>query len=875
MIKSSNKFSKDFAIVSGDWVNAKYSEQGPALGSGPPSFSAGSRGRFAAKRTKGIKSYNVVMTFVPYIDLYRALVNGLNEIEVTITERDRFTLDYFPSDKTPARVAHNINSFFTKAKQSLYNEKSRQAIHSETFNLTDFLPDSVVSQIGNHRINKKNYRNYYPKKSVIQVGNYDDAKASLENPIDAITTDRVHTGSLNETRDARDLAYDVFDLNGYDPAMIAQVAFPATSKEDRANGIRSNIINPKNYVIPLFNEDSTSGPPATFYELHKKFFKSTASEITRYSLIEKIVKLQYQPVKLRLRFKSDQANFQKLSLSKKLWLMITYKKNGVAVKTERFSFDSQSEFKRSNSVYRSLDLKCKAGDPSIAEGDKLSLRNPNPFPMRYEIIETSIIRGNISSKKIKAGLIRGKSIIKFSEITTFFGSTSQSRSYRVISQKPKGTALANIDEIVTPSSTQRPNYDSLFPAIYATKSSGNSAVVNVKNAPADTDLIKIFRKDLGPGRQTSGRYFLAGNTSVGKCIPEGVSRNILVAVMKEPSAFTDFRQLFHNRVYEYSVEFYSNGAKLPVSVSTILHYMDNSPVSRFIEFNISEKQSQKVSNAMVHSFKIEETVSKSAAGKLLNVVNSEAMQSSFTQELNELKTQTGMITSYKVVRANLRNGDTEIVATDAAPNVLQNYTVSTNLRDSYKYLVTLSAAPAGGASFSTSVEAIDTSSGQAYKYSYRKWRGQETLDQESLPSVYTVNKNNVKSSMGKSGKMTSVVFSAPYTMPKIETFNVTRDSFNKCNWVEWSLRGSQQDIDHFLILAFYNGVQAPIGAASVKGEKNKNFVYRDQRMFGLLGEVVYQIIIVTKDFTYYTNTPEKSVKYMSTVPPVTFSSTRG
>ena len=861
---------KDYAIVAGDFIDARATVAG--------SRALGTRGfsKKSGKKRQQSKKYNIKLTFAPYINLYEALCDGLDEVEVVITDREKFTLNYFNPIQTPASVVNDINSFFTKSKQALYREQEKLEIYSEEFNLTDFVRDSHVALIGKRAINKTNYSNYLPTRDIVTVANFRDVKAVSGNPIDIITTSEVHTGSLNDERDARDLAFDSFDVSGYDPAMIGQVRYPADSKLARSNGTLSVRINPPRQTIPQFG-DQRAKAPAVFYELHKKFFKSTATESTQYSLVEKPEKIKHQRVKFNLRFQVKEDTYQKLVLSRKLFILLKYKKNNVTIKTEKFSFNSQKEFEKGKAVYKALDLRCKAGDPTIAESDKITLTNRNNFSMKFSIIETSIRSGEIHSEIIKRGLITKRSTLNFNKISTIFGSSSQSRSYRVMSSRIGGTTLCNIDEVVTPSSTLRASYDSHLPVIHAIKAEDNSAIISVKNPPSDADLIKIIRKDLGSKRCSSSPRGPAGaaETTVGKSMGVGSSRGFVVAMLQNARSFFDYKTLFHNSTYEYKAEFYSNGAKLPVGVSTVLHYMNDSSISSKISFKIGDKSSGKSGNSIIHKFVIEEAISKDTAEKLLSTINTQGQQSTYSSELAQIKNRTGTITKYNITRTNTKTGKEEIVSTNTPPNVIQTFEITSRKRDTYKYTIKLSATEASKVSYSSAVEKIDQLSGQTYKFSNRKWRGQKTYDDEALPSQSSIIQNNFSDALNDSGQFASVTFSGPMVSPKIQAFSAGRDPFNKCNWLEWSVSGEIEEIDHFLILCFYNGIQAPIGAAGVPTDTKKKFIYKETRMYGLLGTVTYQVIIVSKDFTYYTNSPERSVTRLSTVPLSTLMKRKG
>ena len=67
-------------------------------------------------------------------------------------------------------------------------------------------------------------------------------------------------------------------------------------------------------------------------------------------------------------------------------------------------------------------------------------------------------------------------------------------------------------------------------------------------------------------------------------------------------------------------------------------------------------------------------------------------------------------------------------------------------------------------------------------------------------------------------------------------------------------------------MASYNGVQAPIGAAAPRPGKGASFMYREDRFFGLLGRVTYQVIVVDKEFNYDDSAKEASVLNTSSTP---------
>ena len=822
------------------------------------------RGRGRGKKI----TYRVQFKFKIYINLFEALLDEIDQIELTISEKDRFTMPYFNDPKSPSSVSNDINAFFTKTKTALAKKAREQAIATRRFSVLTFLNNETISQISNGIITLENYEQFLPERDILSVQNLKDVDSQIDNPLDTITS-TISTGSLDDSRDAEDLAYDVFDANGYDPAMIANVRFPAYSNEDAADGIASSVMNPPQKIIPSYGSAQKKAPNA-FYELYSRFVNSSDPNSFRYSLVEESAHIKFIPVDFRVTLTLDRQKYNELIQKSKLFLILRFKSKGSPAQVETFSWNNKFEFTKLSGIYQDLILNVKPGDFSIAEPDMITVKNPNNFPVKYKLYECYINKGRLNSKNISNGLLRGRRSIELEDISTIFGSNSQSRSYRVIAWRniPGGQPICNFSDIEIPSTTDRPAYDSLSPSVDVLKSGPQTATISVRSIPKDATLIKIFRKNLGAQRLLIPRYLPNGADDIGRALPEDISRNFLVGTLTNAGTIEDAGNLYHNSTYQYTAKFYSNGADIPVEASDVIHYMDNSGISGYINFNIANKSTELLENSVAHHFSIEETVDPSVADLLLGDVSSIGQAGNFASELEAAKEETGTVTQYKIVRINSTRGRKKVITEEAQPNVSLKYTVTKNISDTYKYRISMNAAPAAALSYKTVATKIDQESGRTYKFLYRKWRGQETIDREALPAYSEIVKNSTKRALRSApgGSFTTVAFSTSIPKPKVKQFSVEADPFNKCNWLRWAVSGRTKTIDHFLIVAFYNGVQAPIGVGANWPSKGRNYVYRDTRLFGLLGTVTYQIIIVNKKFTYDDSASEANVVKLSSFP---------
>ena len=809
----------------------------------------------------------IYFTFEIYLNLFEALLDNIDEIEITITEKEKFTSSYFSDPNTPKSVSNDINAFFTKTKNKLRTKAKEQAIHTETYNIMDFLNDSIISKISNGIITQENYEQFLPKKDVLRIQTLDESISKNENSLNLITSN-INTGSLNDSRNANDLAFDIFESSGYDPAMISFVEFPAISIEDAADGLKSNTINPPEKIMPTFGSGKGDAPDQ-FYELYSRFINSTSDDSSRYSMVESSERIKFMPVRFRTRMNVSRKEYREISQKNKLFVILRFKSKGVISQVETFSWNNKFEFSKLAGVYKDLILKVEPGDFSIAESDKITVYNPNNFPLKYELQEYYIKFGVLVSKKIASGWIKRKSIEEVEDASTIFGSSSTSRSYRVTAYRPiPGSQNAcNYSDIAIPSTTSLPDYESLTPSCDAIKTKKNSALISIKSFPKSADMIKLFRKDIGSTRMQIGRFNPNGS-EIMRSISSGTSKEFLVGTLKGNGSIEDIGNLYHNSTYEYIAKFYSNGCIIPIEARDVLHYMDTSDISSSITFNVSNKSLVSLGNSIKHIFQIEENISETAADLLLQDVTNISQAGNFQNELEAVKAETGTVTQYKIVQINTTKGIKRVLTDTAAPGKLLTYDITSNLNDTYKYRITPYAAAAAALSYKTAIEKIDDNSGGTYKFLYRKWRGQETIDREALPARSEIITNSTRRALRKSptSKFVVTTFSSSEVRPKIFGVFSERDPFNKCNWIKWNVKGKINSIDHFLIVASYNGVQAPIGAAAPNPSKGRNFIYRDNRFFGLLGTVTYQIIAVNKELSYDDSASETSITNISSIP---------
>jgi len=790
-------------------------------------------------------SKTITWAFTVYMDLLSMALAGIDEFEYAITEGTTMSVNYFGSS-SPGQVDIDIRGFNNKMNKKVREVDELEDVVKSTGSIYDYLSDSIISGISSGIITESNKKQYYDKISYFSI---QSGPAASNKNVMSLSTNRYSSDGIASHGEVSTIAMSSFNDSGIDPATLGLVTFPATGIRYKANGITDAYTNPCGWNIPLW------GSPAanlsnTFYELYDNFVK-ISEKLEQFT--EETGRIQFTPVVLSLSKlgAGSQSSIWNDGIddiigTTRYTLELKFKSNGVTVYQKNIPFDNMSVFEKAIKV-------SAAGNPGVtiqtpAAADWITWENPSQTKLR-----TSLSQHIPQFKNVRRSLLANLTIVGRRSgaswgHTVFNPQSTQSRSYRFVNYEtdsPTARTVCNICNIAVPGKITVPSTENVEtqPRISVNKLDSNQVNISLGSCPESVDLIKFFVR------------------------PVGMEKNEFVGSITAPGTLTISGVWYPNSTYVISAKFYEKGCVLALAAQTVYTHKSVNDLQTRVSFIITGATAD--STAGTHSFTIVENLESNVASEFLAQVNDSGQASVYSEEAAGEKVEIGVLTSYNIASANGALGTTTTLSSGVEAGDYSFPVETSELLDNILYEVELNAVETAASSYSTIVEEVDPTSGKSYAYRYRQWRGTDTQADESLPSTTRVLTAGIGSSLTAAGTSTQrqvVSLSSRSEELELRALSVTRDIFNECNWLKWRCEGPTSSVDHFLILAKYNGVTAPIATASVR--KSGAFYYlQDRRMFDLLGTVTYTIIPVTTELKYRTDKSKQApIKQTSLIP---------
>jgi hypothetical protein len=188
----------------------------------------------------------------------------------------------------------------------------------------------------------------------------------------------------------------------------------------------------------------------------------------------------------------------------------------------------------------------------------------------------------------------------------------------------------------------------------------------------------------------------------------------------------------------------------------------------------------------------------------------------------------------------------------------RRYTGVSNLQSGrgYRYIVRVLMRSAESL-FDTAIgEDIDIETAKRFKRKISKFMNPSTLRNGTLPSTGQSFGQNPRSRMksqdrfieGRTGIESAIDAEIPDFKPVIDMLTAQRVGTRKA-LLMWTISGAQDDIDHFVIMAKFQGVKSTVGTSHNMSYSGK-YWYVDREISGEPGTVEYSIIPVLADYTY-------------------------
>ncbi|HIL98464.1 MAG TPA: hypothetical protein EYG51_21530 [Pseudomonadales bacterium] len=526
-----------------------------------------------------------------------------------------------------------------------------------------------------------------------------------------------------------------------------------------------------------------------------------------------------------------------------------------------------------NSYYTPRDPPLISGAKSHTLGTNiLNIKQVDPVAVAVDVYKKVI---NPSAPQVTAGYSFITTVqttatsgeIKFRDPTN----NSLTTVYRAIPIGPGNRSSSRFSNYVAqavkvPGRDCLPSKELEHASIFAQTIEGSNAVlVKVENIPDGPISVYVKARDISIGERSC--------RIVGKDPGEQLQTAATALV------YTDM-EVKHKHTYEYScIMVYPNGREV-VSKNPVTH-----------EFQKDFKQEQfKVSNSgpvigtqdgdVVTTFDLKADFTTQGLNAVADSLKAAGIETKFNEELKENREKYQALLAFEVLREDSVTGEIESFGVVPANTKFVDGPESRGKSGvkkmdpgrSYSYVFNLCARDPGTFFTQTSQEKKDLVTNKAYKENIFKYKNPFTLASGILPS--TQESRGLSSVSGlkpqdpilqaKTGLSKSVSISLPASVATVTGLRAVKIDDDE-NLITWTLKGSKDRVDHFVVLAELEGVKSVLGTVHTQFKSN-TFTFFDDELAPMVGTTTYSIVPVFSDYSQGTESEGVSVTHQSEIP---------
>jgi hypothetical protein len=744
-------------------------------------------------------------TFSIYAKLIQAMISGHDTIRISLIKKTEPKIKYFVGS-SPSKVEISNIGFVKNVKDTLQKNLDEATIKTQDIEISSLLSDEIVGKIGSGIINSTNYSNFLPKIEQINVR---QTRAGQRN----------FAGYDVDNFDI--LTRKIFQKFGLHPALVASIPFPALKIKSDNDGTKKSISNKTqvNFKGLLKNRE--------FRDYYDTFYLKQINSTNSVRFIKK--KAEYQKFNAKFLFDLSDIPLATLTSVTSLSIRLSLLKSEIETSSDIFRFSNIEAFEEATAGVKNIDANIITTDPKFVLPDKISVTNNENFSIDVTAFEYTMANSHFDKQQLDIVTLAPGENHNFNSTKIFFDA-SETRSYVLTSNKtiPGIDGVSNVLKILTPPEASSPprQIDTFDIAIKPSGGASTSADIIVSGLSSNEYTATLYKQKIG-----SPEIKMLTRVSMGK------------------QGYTD-RKIQPGDVYVYTADLEFNGAKGYAKASTGLVSLDSGGLNR-VSFSITDKSSSGTTDSQRHNFKIVESISSTAASKLLEAATESAEAGMFSSELEIAKVDTTVITSYSIYRIQTTTGNVEYLGQRSAGEKLRFSVTGQNVKNNkYEYIVLPRATAISSLSYTTVVAGTDIYTGNTYNYRYKKFRDKNFPRATILPSYSEVLKNDLDAALQNlpDGASESVTFGASNREGRVGSLSAISKENLDCTFLSWRYTGDLSGVSHFVIFAKYNKYKAPIGIAIPDENKKPNALYSycDDQLGDVEGGVAYSILPILK-----------------------------
>jgi len=711
-----------------------------------------------------------------YGRLIQAMLAGFDTIKIEIGAKGNLDYKYFgaPLLAVPDAVEVANVGFVQGVSEAIQEYTAQNAMITSVVQISELLPDDIVAFIGNGTLTNANYRNFIDQ--VTQVTTQAGADSSQE--ISTATTDSFNDGNFSA------LTYELFDSFGIFPGDVATVSFPILKEQESQEGIQqiSKTVGDKLRQNAQFS---------AYYD--NFFFKNIGGNkltVSTSQVNPEYVRYDTQITAAAL----EESEVTTLAATTRMLLKFSLMKSGIVAQSKSFTFDSSALFTAATAGVTNVACGLKVHAPIEALHDDVEITNNEELPVTIRVHSFRPQEKSISRVEISTPLViqPGETLSVPGDVIFFDG--QQSRAYVVQGSKyiPGAAGIDTPLAVLTP-----PTMASPVPT---------PTNLNFKINPASTtDSVQILLAGL-PSSEYSAMIY---RSTVGS--PGSESQDIFVGRIYFNSPTITDKNTIVDTQYVYEAKLLLNGATTGQSVTCLFLKSSAGDFSR-LTFSITDQSTELAGSGFVHKFKIKENIETTTASELLSTVGASGQSGLFSAEIEASKVDTTVVTQYRIVKRNLLTNSYSYDDRVYYAGEVLSFSVTQGLA-SYEYLIFPQITTTSAVSYLTVVEDTDTSTGNTYKYRYKKFRDPNANCGEVLPSTKEVLEDNIEINLRNAPRGSFQAASFGAQIKKGETTILSAHVNVEYNHtiLRWQYVGKESLVLYFVVMATYNGTKAPVG----------------------------------------------------------------
>lgn len=318
-------------------------------------------------------------------------------------------------------------------------------------------------------------------------------------------------------------------------------------------------------------------------------------------------------------------------------------------------------------------------------------------------------------------------------------------------------------------------------------------------------------------------------------------------------------------IYEYKCMLvYANGKIEESKISEIHRFKKEKVDAERVSVDLGELQVYSDDdNSLTIVFNISGALTSPGIDMVVDALSSAGIDSDFIDEINSNKENYSSVLAYSILRQDEISGKTEDMGISLGgifsddPQTRESRGVSDLMPGrSYRYIVRAILRSPETLLLNSAFQSLDIETSKTFTKLVSKYYNPYTLSSGTLPSTAAVNGYNTSSkissrdvfSQGLIGVEKSIDAVIPSQVCKVLSATCSRTADDK-NVISWLTTGNLDEVDHFLIMASYQGVKSTIAAVHNLSDSGEYSVV-DLELSDEVGEVSYSVLPVYSNYSY-------------------------